>query len=559
MSSSLTVEYIERGFTRPERGDRWSSHAGNVPTDLTFATTKQGRTLVLVAAKADVSATIRVTVPEGSRVPEYVSRTDQVSYVLPPPVALGHRVQADMDLDAREEIMSCVAKSYANPKNQRLWVARSLFRNRGACLLRDHRVRFRLADYSPWSAWSRSSVVVPGQTVVDAFFPLMDQGKVAALTGPVTVALEMEYEYRKPDGELVKDSDTRQVQLLARNQVIFSGLRSDQVVGWHDRFNNSPIILSSFVSYNDPVVQQLAGWINVRAGGPAASSTDRDAMRFLGALFDYLGESRIAYQTPPAGLMEGKPGQHIKYARDVLRNHAGTCIDLAILYASVAEAVGLEPVVYLVPGHCFPAVLLPESHTVLPVETTMIGRAGFEDAVKAAGAKTREVGRSGLFFAVHIRKLQELGVDALELPSVPADYLDRIGYSARSRQPAPGQASPGAAGMEPGLFATIEIANPLQSEISFELQSDDGTWQAYTVAAGKNRTFWRNATANTQVRPILIRFLSKPGSAVPGDPNAERKVRRLDPTLVADPKKDWGTRHFFALISEGTELEIYRK
>src|ERR671936_406412 len=100
-----------------------------------------------------------------------------------------------------------------------------------------------------------------------------------------------------------------------------------------------------------------AGGVRRRAGGGATSNEDEAAHKFLDALYTYMGK-HIDYQTPPGELFDGKFAQHVKYGRDVLRNRAGTCIDLAILYGSVCEAVGLRPVLFIIPGHCFPGIYL---------------------------------------------------------------------------------------------------------------------------------------------------------------------------------------------------------
>ena len=234
-----------------------------------------------------------------------------------------------------------------------------------------------------FSGWEHSHIVAPGQTVCDAFYPIIDLGKVAALTGPVTASLETEYEYHRPDGELVKEADSKRLTIFARNQLVFTSIPQDKIVGFYDNYANGPLGLSSFVTHNDPVVQQLAGWISAQGGGIAPSTNNKDAIKFMAALYGWISENHIGYQTPPGGISGGKHYQHVKYARDVLHNRAGTCIDLAILYASITKAVGLRPIMFILPGHCFPAILLPDDNQLLPIETTgMTTNMDFETAIK---------------------------------------------------------------------------------------------------------------------------------------------------------------------------------
>ena len=44
--------------------------------------------------------------------------------------------------------------------------------------------------------------------------------------------------------------------------------------------------------------------------------------------------------------------------------------------------VGLRPVLFLIPGHCFPGIYLPTSGKIVAVETTMVGKADFQQAAK---------------------------------------------------------------------------------------------------------------------------------------------------------------------------------
>ena len=217
---------------------------------------------------------------------------------------------------------------------------------------------------------------------------------------------------------------SRQVQLLGRNQIIFSSLKNEEACGFHDRFNYAPIVLASFVSCDDPLMQELGGRVSQMAGGPASSLRNEDAAKFLAALYNFLTINKISYQTPPGGTFQGQFGQHLKYGRDVLRNRAGTCIDLAVLYASVCESVGLTPVLYVIPGHCFPAVRMPGGQLV-PVEATMIGRGTFLQAVETAEKTLREARASGNVIEINVKALHDMGVHSLDLPAMEAGYLDK--------------------------------------------------------------------------------------------------------------------------------------
>lgn len=80
--------------------------------------------------------------------------------------------------------------------------------------------------------------------------------------------------------------------------------------------------------------------------------SDRDGVLGMGAaLYAALQRANINYVNPPAGFEAN--GQRIRVPDDVLYKHEGTCIDLACLYASALESIGLNTLIFFVAGHAF--------------------------------------------------------------------------------------------------------------------------------------------------------------------------------------------------------------
>ena len=74
--------------------------------------------------------------------------------------------------------------------------------------------------------------------------------------------------------------------------------------------------------------------------------------------------------------------QRMRLPAEVLDQASGNCVELAALYASVAEAMGLEAAIIRIPGHAYAAIRTDEENAnYYFVETTLIGRATFSDAV----------------------------------------------------------------------------------------------------------------------------------------------------------------------------------
>ncbi|MEM1061928.1 MAG: hypothetical protein AAGJ97_06330, partial [Planctomycetota bacterium] len=374
-----------------------------------------------------------VVPPEGASDVAFDPRTNRLTYYYEPDVEVAGDARIDLDVDAKDLLMSCLAKSYGDRDFANMWAARSIARNRGETLVEDFRIRFRVSGIGAWSGWKRSPRVYPGQTVVDPFFPIFDLDKVMSMTGSRPVMLEVEYRY-EADGERVEETDSYPVKLLGPNEVIFCSQDYGDCEGFYDYFDNAPTLMAAFTTPGDPVIQQLAGRLSGVAaelnGGPVAANTsDEDCLLYLRAAWEFITRNKIAYQTPPGVLSEGKFGQHIKFGRDVLRNRAGTCVDFAVTWASLCEAVGLEPVVVVLPGHAFPAVTLPGSGNLLAIESTMVG-ATFDQAVKRGMAELGEL-EGKPHFRVAIKTKRREGVVPLDLPNVSASFLEDLDYDTK--------------------------------------------------------------------------------------------------------------------------------
>ncbi|MBL8891051.1 MAG: hypothetical protein JNL67_13800, partial [Planctomycetaceae bacterium] len=197
-------------------------------------------------------------------------------------------------------------------------------------------------------------------------------------------------------------------------------------ITWHEQNEYLPFVMAAFCTSDDPVIQQLAGRVSGMGNGLAASLNDEAAIAFLQSLWLFMEHNRIVYQTPPTMQMNNTFGQNIKYARDVLRNRAGTCIDLAVFWASAAKAVGLEAHVVLIPGHAYPVIKLPSGQMV-PIEATLIGRGTIRDAVETGMKNLAELNAKPNF-EVSVSEYQNAGIRCLELPAVSDNWLEEQKY-----------------------------------------------------------------------------------------------------------------------------------
>ncbi|OPZ35210.1 MAG: hypothetical protein BWY98_00797 [Tenericutes bacterium ADurb.BinA155] len=80
----------------------------------------------------------------------------------------------------------------------------------------------------------------------------------------------------------------------------------------------------------------------------------------LDAIFLAIKDEGIHYSNPPASFE--KTFQRIRLPHTVLSEKTGTCIDFAILFASVMENVGLNPLIVVINGHAFNGCWLNEEN-----------------------------------------------------------------------------------------------------------------------------------------------------------------------------------------------------
>jgi len=233
-------------------------------------------------------------------------------------------------------------------------------------------------------------------------------------------------------GEEVLASETRTIELLAYDQ--WTGV------------NFMPEMAAAFVMPNHPRVKEIVSaaslYLQKWTGDPAftgyQSKNPNIVKQQMGAVYAALQEANIAYTMPPASYEEA---QRIRTPDAVLEGKSGTCLDLAVLYCSCLEAIGLNPMLVLVKGHAFAACWLenetfPDSlqfdmaaltkriahgiDAVCAVECTdfVAGKSvDFNDAEKHAAAHLSD--QSEFYFAIDIIRTRSGGIRPM--PSRVAD------------------------------------------------------------------------------------------------------------------------------------------
>ena len=356
----------------------------------------------------------------------------QLEYEIPGAYPIDGANLQMMNFYAKDRIVTASYKTYGLGKGiakfmAAQWIGKAVFKNVGTGVLKDLKVRFKVTGYSEWSPWQTTREVFPNQTVVLTYYPVLNSS-VASLQADSPADVICQYTY----GDHSFDESQR-VRLLGKNSFIFSYLLAGERFGtWEEEYANAPF-LSAWVSRNDPVINMFSAFANKAAGGIGAGGSDNAAQQVLAKCYDLMVVNDITYQHPHylqdnSISFDPRNVQNIKFPRDVLRDHSGTCVDLAILYASMANAIGLKAYLMLIPGHCFPIVELPTG-AHFPVETTMVmgglrfGVGSFDDAYRVGRKAYDKALQDGLYYKVDFQEWWQKGISNPELERLPEDIL----------------------------------------------------------------------------------------------------------------------------------------
>ena len=204
--------------------------------------------------------------------------------------------------------------------------------------------------------------------------------------------------------------------------IIIAGEKRELSFLSYDEWSGSsvfPELLAAFVTPNHPYITEiiksagslLADWTGAPSFKGYQSKNPNHVRKQMAAIYGALQRENIAYCMPPASFE--KHGQRVRLCGAIKEQRLGTCLDLALLYASCLEAAGLHPMIVLIKGHAFTGCWLEEEsfaecvqddvsaitkriapgiNEICVVETTAFTsgkEADFEDAVLAAGNHLR--------------------------------------------------------------------------------------------------------------------------------------------------------------------------
>ncbi len=333
----------------------------------------------------------------------------------------------DIKIQEANAVMPAVYKVYGNEEalEGKYNLFRMVIKNTSGHAAENVVVKYEMPGFIKETILKKIKYILPGQTVVVNCYPKFEQAIVEKTT------TSMESVNLKVDGSNIKQIENNfNIRVKGRNEFIYSFIPDEERRTGYDLFDNAAL-LACYVTPEDPIVKYytaqmaekvLKGETAAWGGGP------EEAKRYLMGIYEsmrlghfvYSGDSGVPEKLGDLNTMT----QSLKLPREVLTGKTGLCIELSLVYASILMSAGLDPIIYLVPGHAYPGINF--NGNLYAIESTGIGGEGMNSIMTAPEAfesgmkKLREYDQAtrmgdSRYMYIDIKKAINAGAIAMEL------------------------------------------------------------------------------------------------------------------------------------------------
>ena len=283
----------------------------------------------------------------------------------------------DVQIMPAPAIMPSVYKVYANDEalEGKYSLFKMVLKNNSSHTATNVEVEYEIPNYIEKTVCRKIAKILPGQTVVVNCYPKFPDKIVEKTTSSkeeVTINVK---------GSNIKDIENSfSIPFKGRNEFIYSYIPADEIRTAAENFDNKEL-LNCLVTPEDPIIKYLTQKIQEKIlKGEMASvvQKEEEGVRFMLGVYEAMLRSHMVY-SGTTGVPE-KLGdvntitQSIRLPREVVTGKTGLCIELSLLYASVMMCAGLDPIIYLVPGHAYPGFRM--NNRYYAIESTGIGGEG---------------------------------------------------------------------------------------------------------------------------------------------------------------------------------------
>ncbi len=297
----------------------------------------------------------------------------------------------DVKIQHAPIIMPSVYKVYANEDalDGKYSLFKMLVTNNTSNAAQNVAVSYQIPGYIEWTEVAKFPVILPGQSVVVNCYPSFDQ-KIVEKTTPSKEKVNI-----KIAGSNIDQKDESfGIEIKGRNEFMYTFIPGDEIRTPGEYFDNANL-LTCLVTPEDPIIKYFTQKIQEKVlKGEDASVTNEDAkgVRFMSGIYYATLISHFVYSGTsgvPATVDDISSGiQSIRLPREVVTGKTGLCIELSILYASIMMNAGMDPVIFLIPGHAYPGFKMNGNYYA--IEATGIGGEGLADKNNPTGKMTTD-------------------------------------------------------------------------------------------------------------------------------------------------------------------------
>jgi len=162
----------------------------------------------------------------------------------------------------------------------------------------------------------------------------------------------------------VKESEKAFIGIEAsvKGEMVFARSYPTEVVAYNELFISPlfPQLIASYIFPNNDAIEKVrmsaTPYLKDLCGEDSFNGYQSRDPKKVHAMAEAMYRSlqqelEIKYINPPASFE--RAGQKILFPQAILKHQAGTCLDLALLFAGCLERIGLYPLIFLINGHAF--------------------------------------------------------------------------------------------------------------------------------------------------------------------------------------------------------------
>jgi hypothetical protein len=356
----------------------------------------------------------------------------------------------DMQIQHQPIIMPAIYKVYANENalDGKYGLFKMLVTNNSSNTARNVEVSYQIPNYVDWKQTAKFPIILPGQSVVVNCYPSFNEKIVEKTTS------SKEQVNIKITGSNIEETEQSfPIDIKGRNEFMYTNIPADEIRTAGEMFDNMDL-LSCYVTPEDPIIKYYTQKIQekvLKGEAAAVGNQEKEGVRFMTGIYHATLVSHMVYSgTSGVPTKAGDVSsliQSIRLPREVVTGKTGLCIELTLLYASIMMNAGMDPIIYLVPGHAYPGFRMNGNYYA--IESTGIGGEGMGGRATTEQALQTGMKSLGEFFKmasagddryriIDVRESIKRGAVAMELKD--DNYLrQKVDEIAQSFEPGGGQ------------------------------------------------------------------------------------------------------------------------